>query len=74
MLFLIMDIIMLLLLLLWFQHTLAGWRKVFWVAAGINVGGALFYTIFGSGKIQPWALTEEERAEAEKKRSTSIST
>ncbi|KAE8282262.1 Sialin H(+)/nitrate cotransporter H(+)/sialic acid cotransporter [Larimichthys crocea] len=56
------------------DHTLAGWRKVFWVAAGINVGGALFYTIFGSGKIQPWALTEEERAEAEKKRSTSIST
>ncbi|TMS18380.1 Sialin [Larimichthys crocea] len=52
------------------DHTLAGWRKVFWVAAGINVGGALFYTIFGSGKIQPWALTEEERAEAEKKRST----
>ncbi|TKS88860.1 Sialin H(+)/nitrate cotransporter H(+)/sialic acid cotransporter [Collichthys lucidus] len=53
------------------DHTLAGWKKVFWVAAGINVGGALFYTIFGSGKIQPWALTEEERAEAEKKRDTS---
>ncbi|KAG8004902.1 Sialin [Nibea albiflora] len=55
------------------DHTLAGWRKVFWVAAAINVGGALFYTIFGSGKIQPWALTEEERAEAEKRR-RSIST
>uniref|UniRef100_A0A8D0AI56 Sialin n=1 Tax=Sander lucioperca TaxID=283035 RepID=A0A8D0AI56_SANLU len=37
------------------DHTLAGWRMVFWVAAGINVGGALVYTIFGSGEIQPWA-------------------
>lgn len=42
---------------------------MFWVAAGINVGGALIYTIFGTGKIQPWAITEEERAEAEEKRS-----
>ncbi|XP_044191197.1 sialin [Thunnus albacares] len=56
------------------DHTLAGWRKVFWVAAGINITGALVYTIFGSGKIQPWAVTEEERAEAEKQRSRSIST
>ncbi|XP_056255925.1 sialin [Seriola aureovittata] len=56
------------------DHTLEGWRMVFWVAAGINVGGALFYMIFGSGKIQPWAVTEEERAEAGKKRSRSIST
>ncbi|KAK1880490.1 Sialin [Dissostichus eleginoides] len=50
-------------------HTMAGWMKVFWVAAGINVGGALVYTIFGSGKIQPWANTEDERAETEKERS-----
>ncbi|XP_040909521.1 sialin isoform X2 [Toxotes jaculatrix] len=56
------------------DHTLAGWRTVFWVAAGINVGGALFFTIFGSGKIQPWAITEEERAETETKRSRFIST
>ncbi|KAM8767608.1 sialin [Acanthopagrus schlegelii] len=55
------------------DHTLAGWRKVFWLAAGINVGGALVYTLFGSGKIQPWAITEEDRLEAEKKRSRSIS-
>ncbi|KAI3358811.1 hypothetical protein L3Q82_015213 [Scortum barcoo] len=56
------------------DHTLAGWRKVFWVAAGISVGGALFFMMFGSGKLQSWAITEEERAEAEKKRSRSIST
>ncbi|XP_039977283.1 sialin isoform X2 [Xiphias gladius] len=55
------------------DHTLAGWRTVFWVAAGMNVGGALVYTIFASGKIQPWAVTEEERAEAEKRRSRSSS-
>ncbi|XP_071356297.1 sialin isoform X1 [Trachinotus anak] len=56
------------------DRTLQGWRTVFWVAAGINAGGALFFTIFGSGKIQPWAVTEEERAEAKKNRSRSIST
>ncbi|XP_059205309.1 sialin [Centropristis striata] len=56
------------------DHTLAGWRKVFWVAAGINVGGALIYAMLGSGKIQPWANTEEERDEAERDRSRSITT
>ncbi|KAF7643176.1 hypothetical protein LDENG_00244060 [Lucifuga dentata] len=50
------------------DHSLAGWRKVFWVAAGINVGGALIFTLFGSGKIQPWAITEEERTDAERQR------
>ncbi|KAM3596534.1 uncharacterized protein V6R79_016204 [Siganus canaliculatus] len=56
------------------DHTMAGWRKVFYVAAGINVAGGLFYTVFGSGKVQTWAMTEEDRAEEEKKRSRSIST
>ncbi|XP_065326517.1 sialin-like [Pelmatolapia mariae] len=55
------------------DHTLAGWAKVFWVAAGINAGGAVIYTLFGSGKLQQWALTEEERAEAERNRNRSIS-
>lgn len=53
-------------LLMFFQHTLAGWRKVFWVAAMINIGGALIYTIFGTGKVQSWAITEEDREEEEK--------
>nr|XP_046274441.1 sialin [Scatophagus argus]XP_046274442.1 sialin [Scatophagus argus]XP_046274443.1 sialin [Scatophagus argus]XP_046274444.1 sialin [Scatophagus argus] len=56
------------------DHTLAGWRKVFWMAAGINFSGALVYTVLGSGKIQTWAITEEERAEAERRASRSIST
>ncbi|KAG7273598.1 hypothetical protein CRUP_019844 [Coryphaenoides rupestris] len=47
------------------DHSLAGWRKVFWVSAGINAVGALVYTCMGSAVVQTWALTEEERAEAE---------
>ncbi|XP_012715143.2 sialin [Fundulus heteroclitus] len=56
------------------DHTLAGWRKVFWVAAGINIGGAVIYTMFGSGEIQAWAVEDEERDEAERKSSRSTST
>ena len=43
------------------QHTVAGWRSVFCVAAGISAIGALIFTLFGSGKIQKWALPEEEK-------------
>ncbi|XP_014325652.1 sialin-like [Xiphophorus maculatus] len=50
------------------DHTMAGWRTVFWVAAGINIGGAVIYTIFGSGKIQAWAVKEEEEDEEEEER------
>lgn len=56
------------------QHSLEGWRKVFWLAAGISLFGTLFYSIFGSAKMQPWAMTEEEREEAEQKRIRSAST
>ena len=48
------------------QHTLTGWRNVFWVSAGVNALGALIFTCMGSGVIQTWALTEEERAEEER--------
>lgn len=43
------------------------------MAAGINVFGALVYTVVGTGKIQPWAVTEEEAGEAEKRRNRSVS-
>ncbi|XP_075995216.1 sialin [Genypterus blacodes] len=64
------------------DHSLAGWRKVFWVAAGVNFIGAIVFTLWGSGKLQPWAMTEEERTEAERaeaeraeaERTTSVST
>uniref|UniRef100_UPI003AAB7B69 sialin n=1 Tax=Centroberyx gerrardi TaxID=166262 RepID=UPI003AAB7B69 len=55
------------------DHSLEGWRRVFWVAAGLNAIGAVVYTIFGSGKLQKWAMTEEERAEAEGKRNRPVS-
>ncbi|XP_074930276.1 LOW QUALITY PROTEIN: sialin [Gadus morhua] len=48
------------------DHTLTGWRNVFWVSAGVNALGALIFTCMGSGVIQTWALTEEERAEEER--------
>ncbi|XP_062301933.1 sialin [Osmerus eperlanus] len=44
------------------DHTVAGWRSVFCVAAGISAIGALIFTLFGSGEIQKWALPEEEKA------------
>ncbi|TNN43231.1 Sialin [Liparis tanakae] len=54
------------------DRTMAGWRKVFWLAAGINVAGALVFTAFGSGEIQPWAGARDDGAEAEKDRSGSV--
>ncbi|KAM9824030.1 sialin [Neosynchiropus ocellatus] len=55
------------------DQTLTGWRNVFWVAAGISVCGSVVYTIFGSGRIQQWAIDEEESEEADKrKRSRSV--
>ncbi|XP_056875923.1 sialin isoform X1 [Takifugu flavidus] len=56
------------------DHTLAGWRKVFWVAALINVVGAVIFTIFGSGNVQPWALMEEKREEVEANGTTPVPT
>ncbi|RVE66729.1 hypothetical protein OJAV_G00110510 [Oryzias javanicus] len=55
------------------DHSLAGWRKVFWVAAGINLGGALIYLLLGTADIQPWANTDEEHVQPQKRRSVSIS-
>uniref|UniRef100_A0AAY4CEW2 Sialin n=1 Tax=Denticeps clupeoides TaxID=299321 RepID=A0AAY4CEW2_9TELE len=40
-------------------HSLAGWRNVFLLSAGVSVFGALFFLALGSGKIQWWAVEEE---------------
>lgn len=50
------------------KHSLMGWRKVFLLSAGLSVFGALYYTLFGTGKIQPWALRENQRETREKER------
>lgn len=31
------------------------WRIVFFISAAIYATGAIFYGIFGSGEVQPWA-------------------
>ncbi|XP_018603298.1 sialin [Scleropages formosus] len=42
------------------QRPLAGWRNVFIVSAIVSAAGALVFTLFGSGKVQSWALEEDE--------------
>lgn len=42
------------------NHSVSGWRNVFWLSAGVSAFGAIFYVIFGTGKIQSWARTDEE--------------
>ncbi|XP_050993391.1 sialin [Labeo rohita] len=42
------------------DHSVTGWRNVFWLSAGISAFGAIFYVIFGTGKIQSWARIDEE--------------
>ncbi len=54
---------------LWFQYILCPqgkreeWQKVFYIAGAIYTFGALFYLIFASGEIQPWARQEVEHEE-----------
>ncbi|KAI5091729.1 sialin isoform X1, partial [Silurus meridionalis] len=42
------------------NHTLMGWRTVFYVSAGVSGFGALYYSLFGNGEIQSWALRENQ--------------
>uniref|UniRef100_A0A8B9LWY6 Sialin n=1 Tax=Astyanax mexicanus TaxID=7994 RepID=A0A8B9LWY6_ASTMX len=37
-------------------NTIAEWQTVFYISAGINLFGAVFYTVFGKGTVQPWAV------------------
>ncbi|XP_036422476.1 sialin [Colossoma macropomum] len=41
------------------DHSLVGWRKVFCVSAGVSALGACLYTLFGTGKIQRWAVSDD---------------
>lgn len=36
------------------NQTYAQWRKVFGIIAGTYAGGAIIYTVFGTGELQPW--------------------
>ncbi|XP_030603237.1 sialin [Archocentrus centrarchus] len=38
------------------QKTFEEWQIVFYIAAAINLFGAIFYTVFGRGTVQSWAV------------------
>lgn len=38
------------------HNTIEEWQTVFYIAAGINIFGAAFFTLFGRGTVQPWAV------------------
>lgn len=38
------------------------WQVVFYISAGFYLFGSVFYSIFGSGEVQPWARKEMESA------------
>ncbi|KAM6186547.1 sialin [Rhynchocyon petersi] len=38
------------------HNTITEWQTVFCIAAAINVFGAIFFTLFGKGEVQTWAL------------------
>lgn len=37
------------------RETLTQWHKVFWLAAGLNIGGNFIYLLFASADEQPWS-------------------
>lgn len=45
------------------NQTISAWSKVFYITTGINWFAALFYLLFASGKVQPWAKEREYRNE-----------
>ncbi|RXN23420.1 sialin [Labeo rohita] len=38
------------------SNTIPEWQIVFYISAAINIFGAIFFTIFGQGTVQPWAV------------------
>uniref|UniRef100_A0A8C7G8M5 Si:ch1073-513e17.1 n=1 Tax=Oncorhynchus kisutch TaxID=8019 RepID=A0A8C7G8M5_ONCKI len=50
------------------DQSLAGWRSVFCLSAGISAVEAFIFTLFGSGEVQKWALVEVDQEQAETKR------
>lgn len=42
------------------DDTIKEWQTVFCIAAGINIFGAIFFTIFAKGEVQTWALSDHQ--------------
>ncbi|XP_031441606.1 sialin [Clupea harengus] len=47
------------------DRSLLGWRNVFLVSAAVSACGALVFALFGSGKVQSWAVPTKTHAEEE---------
>ncbi|NXX68268.1 S17A5 protein, partial [Spizella passerina] len=39
------------------QNTVEEWQMVFYIAASINLFGAIFFALFASGEVQDWAVS-----------------
>jgi len=42
------------------QETVEAWRTVFYISAAVYTFGTIFYGLFGSGEIQPWAMPKNK--------------
>ncbi|KAM6956689.1 sialin [Aplochiton taeniatus] len=42
------------------NNTIEEWQTVFYISAGLNLFGATFYTVFGRGTVQPWAVQKPD--------------
>lgn len=42
------------------NQTYVQWRKVFGIIAGTYAGGAVVYTVFGTGRLQPWNAVQTD--------------
>nr|XP_039260375.1 sialin-like isoform X2 [Styela clava] len=41
-------------------QTIEQWQHVFWMSAAVATSGFVFFAIFGSGKVQPWAHSYDD--------------
>ncbi|XP_044110577.1 sialin isoform X2 [Neovison vison] len=41
------------------DNTIREWQTVFYIAAAINVFGAIFFSLFAKGEVQNWALDDQ---------------
>ncbi|KAG8227728.1 hypothetical protein J437_LFUL008010 [Ladona fulva] len=57
------------------NKTAKEWRTVFYIASAIYLFGAIFYGLFASGELQPWAEVEDipgERKDGERDKGKSV--
>jgi len=47
------------------QQTVAAWRTVFFIAACVYAFGTIFYGLFGSGELQPWAMPQKQEVDVQ---------